>query len=117
MFLYHYMAVVTAWILYGSYCYAQYSDKIKASPWFLVIALVYSLTANLLWVYLSKNMDQKNTLNYALLWDGGVHIVAFSIPILVFGDKIKTHTAIGMSLIFSGLMVILFYDKVIGLIK
>lgn len=98
--------------MYGSYCYAQYTDSVKSSNWYLVIALTYSLTANLLWVYLSKNMDQRNTLNYALLWDSGVHFTAFLIPVLIIGDRIKTHTAIGMGFIFVGISIVLFYEKI-----
>lgn len=112
MLIYHYFVVALVWILYGSYCYVQYSDTLKASNWFIIIALTYSLTANILWVSLAKNMDKQNTLSYALLWDGGVHIVAFLIPILIFGDKLKIHTAIGMGFIFVGLFIVLFYEKV-----
>lgn len=112
MNLYNYVVVAFVWMIYGGYCYSQYSDVIKGSHWFTLIALSYGLINNLLWVFLSKKLNQAQTLNFALLWDSGVHFVAFLIPIIVFGDKIKTHTAIGMSFIFIGISIVLFYDKI-----
>lgn len=117
MLIHHYLVVLVVWSLYATYCYTQYSQALKSSPWFIVIALVYALTTNLLWVYLSRSLDQKTTLSYALLWDSGVHCTAFLIPVLILGDKIKWHTALGMSFIFLGVGIVLFYEKVESLVK
>jgi drug/metabolite transporter (DMT)-like permease len=112
MQLYHYFIVLMIWSIYGTYCYSQYSETIKASNWFVLIALAYGLINNLMWVYLSRSLDQKSTLNYALLWDSGLHFTAFLIPIILFGDKLKLHTMIGMGFIFIGISIVLFYEKI-----
>lgn len=108
-----YLIVISVWCMYGFYCFSQYTESIKTTHWFTIVAVLYGLINNLLWVYVSKKLNQNQTLTIALLWDSGVHFTAFLMPILIFGNKIKTHTAIGMALIFIGISIILFYDKVL----
>jgi uncharacterized membrane protein len=107
-----YAIVLTIWLIYGFYCFSQYNDAIKTTNWFIIIAVTYGLINNLLWVYVSKKLNQTQTLKIALLWDSGVHFTAFIVPIFLFGNKIKTHTAIGMAFIFIGVSIVLFYDSI-----
>lgn len=113
----HYFIILFVWFFYASYCYSQYSHSIKSSNWFIFIALFYGIINNLLWVFLAKQLDQKTTLNYALLWDSGLHFISFLMPLFVFGDKLKLHTLVGMGLIFSGISIVLFYEKIVVVLK
>jgi uncharacterized membrane protein len=112
----NYLIILGVWSMYGGYCYSQYTDAIKTTNWFPFIALSYGLINNLLWVYISKKMNQTQTLNFALLWDSGLHFTSFLIPIIVLGNNIKAHTAIGMLFIFIGISIVLFYDKIITIV-
>lgn len=117
MALGNYLVIIFVWCFYGTYCYAQYNDALKQTHWFMWIAIAYGLINNLLWVFLSKKLDQESTLKMALIWDSGVHFTAFLLPLFIFGENLKTHTLVGMSLIFSGVSVIMFFEKFKSLIS
>jgi uncharacterized membrane protein len=107
----NYLIIMFVWCFYGTYCYAQYNDSVKQTNWFMLIAIAYGLINNLLWVFLAKKLNQESTLKMALIWDSGIHFTAFLLPLFIFGNTIKTHTLVGMGFIFSGVSVIMFYDK------
>lgn len=110
----NYLTVILVWCYYAFYVYSQYTDSIKTTKWFTVIAIGYGIFGNLMWSILSKKMNQAQTLQFAMLWDSGTHLLCFILPFLIFGDKIKIHTIIGMSMIFIGVSIILFWESIVN---
>lgn len=100
------------WSFYGTYCYSQYNHNIKNSPWYFAIALGYGLINNLIWVLVSKKLNQNDTLKIAMIWDSGVHLLTFLVPLIVFGENIKIHTLVGMGFIFTGVSIIMFFEQI-----
>lgn len=75
--------------------------------------MCYTIFGNLLWIYRSRQLDSNETLKLALLWDSGINLLSFLIPIILFGKHIELKVLIGMSLIFCGVIILLFGDKLL----
>lgn len=99
--------VIFVWALYGVYTKIQYDDKLKKSKAFVFAGLGFGIISNILWVYISKNLEQHNTLKLALLWDSGLHVIAFIIPLIFINNKIRKENIIAMLFIFSGISLVI----------
>lgn len=100
--------IAFVWILYGIYTRIQYDEKLKKSKLFIFSGLGFGLISNLLWVYITKRLEQNDTLKLALFWDSGLHITAFIIPLVFIKNKIKKENLFAMILIFSGISVVMY---------
>lgn len=100
--------IILVWIMYGIYTSIQYNDNLKKSKYFIISGISFGIISNLLWVYTSSKLNQTETLTLSLLWDSGLHITAFIIPIIVIKEKIKKENLIAMIFIFTGISMVLY---------
>lgn len=95
--------------IYSVYCYSQYNAVIKQSSYYPFIAIIYGVLGNVLWVYLSRRCSQVDTLKYAIIWDGAVAMIAFLIPVILFGNQLKLPMIIAMALIMAGVAILMIF--------
>lgn len=105
------------WCIYILYLLVQYNDNLKKTDIFIFISMFYTIFGNLLWIYRSRQLDANETLKLALIWDSGINLLSFLIPILLFGKHIETKVLCGMFLIFCGISLLVFGDKIFNKVE
>ncbi len=90
-------------LVYFFYGASGYLDKVRLSPYYFLIAIVVSLTANLLWAFYSQKLSSHNeVLKLGVYWDMVVTVAFFSAA-FVFGNMtLEPKHYIGMALIILG---------------
>lgn len=89
-------------VLYSILIYSQYIKAIKESSYYPFIAVSVAVIGSLLWVYLSRKYGQVETLKYAVIWDATMAVIAFIIPITLFGGQLKPQMIFAMLVIVLG---------------
>ena len=110
-------AILVIWSWYSVYCYSQYTETIRTSKWYPIVAITYSLVSSVSWVILSRKAgDPLLILKYALVWDSGICVIAFLIPILIFSGKLNLISLVGMTSVLLGTLLVLFSEELSSLI-
>ena len=87
--------------------FAQYSDKIRNSNYYLLTALVFSVVSNILWVSLARKLsDQKEIFKYGFYWDTSTYIPIILIPLFFFGMRQSPLAWCGVGLIIIGVILL-----------
>lgn len=105
----NYLIILLVWIFFCFYQCVQYQENMKNTGYYLLIALSYAIFAHLIWVMMSRRLDQIQTLKFSLIWDAGIVLIAYFVPLFIFGELISTSIIIGMSLIMVGTLIILIF--------
>lgn len=101
----NYLIIFIAFILYSLYTYIGYKDSIKNSNSYYVYGIIIVIISNLLWMYLNKTLQSKDsTLIYSLIWDIMIAVSAIIIPFFFFKMNLTNISYVGIVLIVVGLI-------------
>ena len=88
--------------------FVSYSEKFKATNWFLPTYMVVGTLASLIWVYAVAKMNRQSVYLYSLVWDMVLMIAYYVIPMLflVKMSEMKPGVLVGVGIMLTGLLVI-----------
>lgn len=86
---------------------ASYSSFGKSSAWAYPVALISGLMANAAWMHLARSVNDSTKLAIlGLYWDLMLTGIYLAVPILFFGARFGTIQALGIALIFIGIVLV-----------
>lgn len=85
--------------------YLSYDTQLVPKPWNYVIGMSAVALSVALWLNLSNNTHDKETLlMYGVYWDIMIAGAFIGLPVILFGIKLSHLTLFGISLIFVGIV-------------
>jgi len=100
-----YLPYAIGLIFYCASVFLSYSDKMKASPWFFPLGLLFAAICNFIWLYIAKNTVTKHDIYMAgLLWDSMIVGPYVLIPVLCFGVRFAPLNMLGVAMVIAGII-------------
>jgi|GEM_PF-3794383 len=97
------VVILIAALIYAVHLYATYHPKIRTSPSFWAIGIVCTLTADLLWTWLARSLnDNAMIAQFGVAWEITYKLIAVAIPVLVFNVQLTSLGYVGIALIIGG---------------
>lgn len=101
------LVLVIAFLLYSLCCWLTYSEGYRDKWWYLPLGIMLGATCNLMWLMMTKAIDDKDKIFiYALFWDAVIVAVFYGLPIFFFGVKLDKWGLLGVLMIVIGLTII-----------
>jgi drug/metabolite transporter (DMT)-like permease len=97
------LVIVIAALIYAVHLYATYHPKIRTSPSFWAIGIVCTLSADLLWTWLARSLNDSATIaQFGFAWEIAYKLIAVAIPVLLFNVQLTSLGYVGLALIIGG---------------
>ncbi len=94
-------------LLYGVGCWLTYANDLKKFWWYIPLGVFFGCLINVVWFVAAKAFPDKHRMYiFSLLWDAGLMLIYYGLPLLLFGVKVNRWTVGGMMLIVVGAAII-----------
>lgn len=100
------LLLTTGFFIYCLQASFVYLVHLKTSSWYYLVGLLCPVLANILFLTLARLAgSQSATMAWAALWDTGILVAYFIVPVLFFGVRPSPVGYFGLSLLLAGALI------------